>query len=292
MSKTHSEARSPVRSLTTPELAAYRAELDRLAASFDELSTTLRCLPGNSVAIPELRLAMSRAGWILTRLLHHGAVSAPQRRPPWLSWRTPGHARPRFVSLRGRPFHSSWSPRCTVFGLVQQLRAGPQAVDVSTPRRPREDDGAAFVRRHVWIEAICGWLGQRCTPRLQVVVPPVHVALEAEGLQTHVAVVLDWVADATQRHLLFLELARDSASACRQLSADLQSELRAGPLAQWPSALSTHDALDDLRRAIADGTAADVGAATELAERMEHYIATAGVPDPGEMLPGLLSPKN
>lgn len=51
-------------------------------------------------------------------------------------------------------------------------------------------------------------------------------------------------------------------------------------------------ALDDLRRAIADGTAADVGAATELAERMEHYIATAGVPDPGEMLPGLLSPKN
>ncbi|MCC6918795.1 MAG: hypothetical protein IT548_06295 [Alphaproteobacteria bacterium] len=48
-------------------------------------------------------------------------------------------------------------------------------------------------------------------------------------------------------------------------------------------------ALDDLRLAIANGTATDAKAAAELAERMEHYIATAGEPDPGEMLPGLLS---
>lgn len=40
-------------------------------------------------------------------------------------------------------------------------------------------------------------------------------------------------------------------------------------------------AVEDLRRAIADGTASDPKAAADLAERMEHYLATANDNGPG-----------
>ncbi len=40
-------------------------------------------------------------------------------------------------------------------------------------------------------------------------------------------------------------------------------------------------AVDDLRQAIADGTATDPKAAADLVDRMEHYLATANDNGPG-----------
>lgn len=263
MSETTSEPGRSPRPLTPAQLAAYRQELDRFAASFDDLAAALRQTPDNPLVIPELRSAMSRAGWFLTRLLHRRALNAPTRLPPWLSWRTPGNARPRFVRLLGRPFLSSWYPNGTVLGLVQVMRAGPQVMDKSTSRRPHEDSGAAFIRRHTWIEAVAGWIGQRCDPRTSVNVPTVQAVIDMGSddsrmsTELRVHVVHDWIEDATQQRLLFLDLARDSAAACRHLAAGLGNQAPGSQPNPWPAPLSTFDALDDLRMDISHGSGAE-----------------------------------
>ena len=267
MSENNSKKTHATRPLSRAELHRYREEFGRLATQFEEDAANLRRSPDNLAMVAELRSTMARAGWLLGRLIHHGAIAAPVRLPPWLSWRTKGQTRPWFRALRGRPFHGSWSPKRTVLGLVQVLRAGPAAVDTATPRRPHEDDGAAFIRRHTWIEAVAGWLGQRCTPRLHVRVPTVQAVVdtgrsEDQGEGRRIPIVHDWVEGSTDQHLLFLDLGRDGAVACRHLSAQLDGLLTAPHVESasnpnpWPTPLSTFDALDDLRTDISHGSGA------------------------------------
>lgn len=216
------------RFLTADELTQTRGHLERLAKDLDRGVDDLRSNPSNELLLPEMRKVMSRAGRTLARLLHHRAIAPPARLPPWLSWRTRSNGeRPRFCASYAPPFLSRWSPSKTVLELVQVLRVGPEVVDRPTLRHPDEDNGPNFIHRHIFIEAVAGWLGRRCKPAVSVVVPEHAVVLGKEQSrlladEERVLIVLDWVPSEQQQKLLFLELGRACTTACRFLSDALR----------------------------------------------------------------------
>ena len=212
----------PPRRLSIDELARHRARLVQLAADFDRCTQDLRSRPENELLLPEMRKAMSQAGRTLLLLLHHGVVEPPSSMPPWLSWRNRSTPRPYFCKSYLPPLQGQWSPPRRVRGLVQVLVAGPSVANAHALQHEGEDSVPRFLHRHVFIEAVAGWLGHRAQPGVRIVVPK-HAVVIGEQLppsladEDRVPVVFDWVESPPHQRLLFLDLGAACAVACRYL---------------------------------------------------------------------------
>lgn len=219
------------RRLTSPECDSYAAHLSRLAVEFEDHCTRLRTSSDQVVPIAAMRAAMSRVGDLLVALLSYGAIEAPRDLPPWLRWRAEPDAMLEFRGWEGSPTHSRWTPTPDVDYVLRSLSAIMHVSQRGCVGHSYGSDTTPILDRLIFVEAVAGWLGMRCTPPPKLALPTAVVIVgpkvaEPRGDDIRVEVAVDWDGRETpQVALLFMELGPACAMACRHLADALRAAI-------------------------------------------------------------------
>lgn len=212
------------RRLTNAERDSYATHLSRLAVELDDHCTRLRSSPDRDVPIAAMRAAMSRAGDLLVALLGYGEIVAPRDLPPWLRWRAKPDETIEFRGWEGSPTHSRWTPTPDVDYVLRTLSAIMHVSQRGCVGHSYGSDTTPILDRLIFVEAVAGWLGTRCTPPPKLALPTAVVivgpkAAEPRGDDIRVQVLVDWDGRETpQVALLFMELGPACAQVCRHLA--------------------------------------------------------------------------
>ena len=183
---------------------------------------------------------MSRVGDLLVALLSYGAIEAPRDLPPWLRWRAEPDAMLEFRGWEGSPTHSRWTPTPDVDYVLRSLSAIMHVSQRGCVGHSYGSDTTPILDRLIFVEAVAGWLGMRCTPPPKLALPTAVVIVgpkvaEPRGDDIRVEVAVDWDGRETpQVALLFMELGPACAMACRHLADALRAAIN-----QPTAALST-----------------------------------------------------
>lgn len=215
---------SATRRLTNTERESYATHLSRLAVEFDDHCTRLRSSSDRDVPIAAMRAAMSRAGDLLVALLGYGEIAAPRDLPPWLRWRAEPDETIEFRGWEGSPTHSRWTPTPDVDYVLRTLSAIMHVSQRGCVGHSYGSDTTPILDRLIFVEAVGGWLGTRCTPPPKLALPTAVVivgpkAAEPRGDDIRVQVTVDWDGRETpQVALLFMELGPACSMVCRHLA--------------------------------------------------------------------------
>ncbi|MBK8980651.1 MAG: hypothetical protein IPM29_32515 [Planctomycetes bacterium] len=218
-------------------VAEPASELQRLATAFESSAASLCTSGAGELAVAEVREHMATAGRLLIRLIGHGAVDAPEPAPFWLSCSLRRYGRrpyfDRVDTFVGRHWQQyRCSPEMSISQLIAAIDVYRLAAD-KRPRRPREHEPDAFRHRHVFLEAVSGWLGRRfaCNTRLRtpVVYAYMHVPVGPPGPPQTLC--FDWADRSLATTVMyFADVGRACAHVCRRLAMDLRA---GGPNARW-----------------------------------------------------------
>lgn len=201
-------------------------ELTRLAGEFDDHSKRLRTSNEPRAPIAGMRASMARAGRLLADLVQNGAVAAPMPPPPWLAWCISPDERPTFygfgdgaVRLAGTP--SSLENLLSALSPRRESAAGEFATAQAEPSVVHD--------RLTFLEAISGWLGSQCTPKLHLHLPEGRFLVDPGSTgflrdEKHITVVLDWARESIQQTALrFHDIGVACAAGCRHLAESVVS---------------------------------------------------------------------
>lgn len=212
------------RRLTNAERESYATHLSSLAVEFDDHCTRLRSSSDRDIPIAAMRAAMSRAGDLLVAMLGYGEIAAPRDLPPWLRWRAEPDAMLEFRGWEGSPTHSRWTPTPDVDHVLRTLSAIMHVSQRGCVGHSYGSDTTPILDRLIFVEAVAGWLGMRCSPPPKLALPTAVVivgpkAAEPRGDDIRVEVTIDWDGRETpQVALLFMELGPACAMVCRHLA--------------------------------------------------------------------------
>lgn len=207
-------------------------QLRMLVPHFDDMSRALLAPQADRVVIGELRAWMAHAGDALLQLVLQGAVERPKSMPPWLSLSLRSGRRPRFDSILD---HTRIGPCRTVLGSMTLSKMIGEIIDAFEPfdpkerRRRSEVDPAPFRRRHVFLEAVAGWLGSQLGLGLHLRLPTVTIFHERKiGVpETRAHLCLDLMpGKGGEARLFFLDIARACGAASAALVKRLESVSR------------------------------------------------------------------
>lgn len=203
------------------ELQQFASQLNSLAEEFDDHTKRLRTSDASLVPIAGIRAAMARAGRMVADLVQRNALVAIQTETPWLTWFGNPSRHPQVSRWQGAPNHWSWSPPLRLGQLLQLLAARPQVLARDQTDAPSDRECEDLHARLVFVEAVAGWLGRRCTPKLRVSMPVGRAFTEGGAAVSdreakHVLVTIDWDGrPLDQSKLMFFELGPACAAACR-----------------------------------------------------------------------------
>jgi hypothetical protein len=220
---TNTDPRS--RSSNDTELGSFATQLNALAGEFDDHAQRLRSSDAALVPIAAMRDAASRAGRLIVDLVRHRSLAATLPLPPWLAWRIEPSSRPEFSGWHGAPRYHAWNASRSLTRLLQTLAAERQVFDRDQVGQPSEVEPDVLHDRLIFLEAVAGWLGHRCTPRQQVRLPVGRVihGTNPTGLrrdEQSMLVTIDWEGRTLdQSKLLFLDLGPACAAVCRYVAS-------------------------------------------------------------------------
>jgi hypothetical protein len=229
-----------------PELQATSEaavnELRNLALCF-HAATAAGAQKDDRLFFTEVREHMASAGRQLIRLVSLGTVPVPHPAPPWLSWSLRRFGRrPHFdgVDVWVRTagwWKRSWEPKVGVRGLINAIDGLRLSFD-KVPHRPREHEPAPYRHRHVFLEAVTGWLGRSVGVQSPLRTPIAHVFLHIPvgPPGPSLELCLDWADKGpAATKLWFLELSRACAQVCSGL-ADATQQPNVNTLPVTPDA--------------------------------------------------------
>lgn len=207
----------------TTDLREFSTELQTIAADLKHSAHILQQGPNDDV-VGDMRCRLSRAGRLLLHLMLKGVLAPPNSTTTWLQWRTPGTRRPRFSGLRYKGnVTSTWQPAKRLRQVAINAQIYQPARKTGTPRTFFETP-AETLDRFVFVEAMAGWLGNRCSPRVRCRLPVCEVQLAGHGAEDGwVCAPIDVAATPEREHTLFLDLGRAAATVCRYLASMVES---------------------------------------------------------------------
>lgn len=207
------------------ELQQFASQLNSLAEEFDDHTKRLRTSDASLVPIAGIRSAMARAGRMVADLVQRNALVATQAETPWLTWFDNPSRHPQVSRWQGAPNHWSWSPPLRLGQLLQLLAARPQVLARDQTDAPSDRECEDLHARLVFVEAVAGWLGRRCSPKLRVSMPVGRAFTEggaavSDREEKQVLVTIDWDGrPLDQSKLLFLDLGPACAAVCRHVAS-------------------------------------------------------------------------
>lgn len=268
------------------ELQQFASQLNSLAEEFDDHTKRLRTSDAPLVPIAGIRAAMARAGRMVADLVQRNALVAIQAETPWLTWFGNPSRHPQVSRWQGAPNHWSWSPPLRLGQLLQLLAARPQVLARDQTDAPSDRECEDLHARLVFAEAVTGWLGRQCTPKLKVSMPVGRISEEGGAAVSnreakHVLVTIDWDGrPLDQSKLLFFELGPACAAACRYAAGAIIDSALAHPATVTRR---LNDAIAEWQRhtlvvaAQPSGTARMILNLSALSPWPENGVATQGI---------------